>query len=69
MSYYIGVDVGTGSARAALVSENGEILSESTYATTTYRDDRDHNIFEQSTTESASLLRRGVLANKCRPQI
>lgn len=45
---------GTGSARAALVNDSGEILAESTYATTTYRDERDANIFEQSTTESES---------------
>jgi ribulose kinase len=50
--FYIGVDVGTGSARAALVSCTGEIVAESTYATTTYRDDHNHDIFEQSTTES-----------------
>ncbi|CAD6968842.1 unnamed protein product [Tilletia controversa] len=48
--YYIGVDVGTGSARAALVNTSGDILAESTYATTTYRVDTDANIFEQSTT-------------------
>lgn len=52
--YYIGVDVGTGSARAALVTCNGEIVAESTYPTTTYRDDHNHDIFEQSTTESES---------------
>jgi ribulose kinase len=50
--YYIGVDVGTGSARAALVACDGEIVAESTYPTTTYRDDHNHDIFEQSTTES-----------------
>ncbi|EFP87568.2 hypothetical protein PGTUg99_018151 [Puccinia graminis f. sp. tritici] len=49
--YYIGVDVGTGSARAALVACDGEIVAESTYPTTTYRDDHNHDIFEQSTTE------------------
>ncbi|KAI9608065.1 hypothetical protein H4Q26_005519 [Puccinia striiformis f. sp. tritici PST-130] len=49
--YYIGVDVGTGSARAALVGCDGEIVAESTYTTTTYRDDHNHDIFEQSTTE------------------
>lgn len=42
---------GTGSARAALVDIDGNILSESTYATTTYRSDNDARIFEQSTTE------------------
>ncbi|KDN49929.1 Pentulose kinase [Tilletiaria anomala UBC 951] len=49
--YYIGVDVGTGSARAALLDEDGNILGESTYATTTFRSDKDARIFEQSTTE------------------
>lgn len=49
--YYIGVDVGTGSARAALVSCDGQIVAESSYPTTTYRDDHNHDIFEQSTTE------------------
>ncbi|GAA5859802.1 hypothetical protein JCM8547_007034 [Rhodosporidiobolus lusitaniae] len=49
--YYIGVDVGTGSARAALVSSKGDVVAESTYATTTQRDDKDKNIFEQSSTQ------------------
>ncbi|PWN48723.1 Pentulose kinase [Violaceomyces palustris] len=48
-SYYIGVDVGTGSARAALVDQDGNVLSESTYNTTTYRLESDSHIFEQST--------------------
>ncbi|KAK0544139.1 hypothetical protein OC846_005617 [Tilletia horrida] len=48
--YYIGVDVGTGSARAALVNTDGDILAESTYATITYRSDVDASLFEQSTT-------------------
>ncbi|MBW0470945.1 hypothetical protein O181_010660 [Austropuccinia psidii MF-1] len=50
-TYYIGVDVGTGSARAALVASNGQIVAESSYPTTTYRDDHNSDIFEQSTTE------------------
>lgn len=50
-SYYIGVDVGTGSVRAALVSSSGDILASSTTNTTTWRDSNDHRIFEQSTTE------------------
>ena len=54
MSYYIGVDVGTGSARAALVSQSGEVVAESSYSTTTYRDEHNADIFEQSTTESTS---------------
>lgn len=45
---------GTGSARAALVSSTGDIVAESTYATTTWRDDRDKDIFEQSSDQSAS---------------
>ncbi|KAI8460712.1 hypothetical protein BY996DRAFT_4574324 [Phakopsora pachyrhizi] len=49
--YYVGVDVGTGSARVALVSCNGEIVAESSYPTTTYRDETNHDIFEQSTSE------------------
>ncbi|KAH8918811.1 Pentulose kinase [Atractiella rhizophila] len=49
--YFIGVDVGTGSARAVLVSSTGDILAESTQNTTTWRDEKDHNIFEQSTDE------------------
>ncbi|KAJ7283355.1 Pentulose kinase [Mycena rebaudengoi] len=49
MSYYIGVDVGTGSARASLVSASGKVAASSTVATATYRDSEDHRIFEQST--------------------
>jgi ribulose kinase len=48
-SYYIGVDVGTGSARASLVKQDGTVLSSSTQETITYRDPNDHRIFEQST--------------------
>lgn len=47
--YYIGVDVGTGSARASLVKQDGTVLSSSTQETITYRDPNDHRIFEQST--------------------
>ncbi|KAJ6567303.1 FGGY family of carbohydrate kinase, partial [Mycena vulgaris] len=48
-SYYLGIDVGTGSARASLVSSNGNIVASSTVETITYRDPDDHRIFEQST--------------------
>ncbi|KAK4046299.1 hypothetical protein OIV83_006173 [Microbotryomycetes sp. JL201] len=48
-AYYIGVDVGSGSARAALVSDKGDIVAESVHETLTRRDDSDSNIFEQST--------------------
>lgn len=44
---------GSGSARAALVSDKGEIVAESVHETLTRRDDRDSNIFEQSTEQSA----------------
>jgi ribulose kinase len=47
--YFVGVDVGTGSARAAIVTLDGTILAESTHATKTYRLDSDPRIFEQST--------------------
>lgn len=50
-AYYIGVDVGTGSARAALVKHDGTLVSSSTQETTTWRDPEDHRIFEQSTTD------------------
>ena len=49
-AYYIGVDVGTGSTRAALVQRDGTLIASSTYDTPTWRDEGDHRIFEQSTT-------------------
>ncbi|KAJ4472041.1 Pentulose kinase [Lentinula aciculospora] len=49
MSYYIGVDVGTGSARAVLVDDHGKTIASHTKETTTWRDHDDHRIFEQST--------------------
>lgn len=50
-NYYIGIDVGTGSARAALVKEDGTLVAEHTQDITTFRDPHDHRIFEQSTNE------------------
>ena len=47
--YYIGVDVGTGSVRAALVNESGSLMASSVQPTKTWRDEYDHRIFEQST--------------------
>ncbi|KAJ1028494.1 hypothetical protein NDA16_001660 [Ustilago loliicola] len=58
--YYIGVDVGTGSARAALVDDNGNILAESTHATQTYRLESDSRIFEQSTTDIWSQIKLAI---------
>ena len=48
-AYYMGVDVGTGSARVALVQRDGTLVASSTHDTPTWRDERDHRIFEQST--------------------
>ncbi|KAF8351030.1 FGGY family of carbohydrate kinase [Amanita rubescens] len=49
-NFYIGVDVGTGSARASLVRQDGVIVASSTENIITHRDPEDHRIFEQSTT-------------------
>ncbi|OBZ71867.1 hypothetical protein A0H81_08080 [Grifola frondosa] len=48
-SYFIGIDVGTGSVRAGLVKHDGTLVASSTEATLTFRDPDDHRIFEQST--------------------
>lgn len=53
---YIGVDVGTGSVRAALVTPSGSIVASATKDTTTFRDSSDHRIFEQSTTDIWSAI-------------
>lgn len=44
--YFIGVDVGTGSARAALVNENGKILKTSAENIQTWNPQKD--FYEQS---------------------
>lgn len=58
--YFVGVDVGTGSARAALVTTDGTILAESTYATKTFRLESDSRIFEQSTEDIWSQISSAV---------
>lgn len=55
-AYYIGIDVGTGSARAALVQRDGTLVSSSTCDTPTWKDERDHRIFEQSTTATWAAI-------------
>ncbi|KAI9507189.1 Pentulose kinase [Russula earlei] len=50
-NYYLGIDVGTGSARAALVKADGTVLASASQETRTWRDPSDHRIFEQSTTD------------------
>jgi ribulose kinase len=50
-SYYLGIDVGTGSARAALVKADGIVVASASQDTKTWRDPTDHRIFEQSTTD------------------
>lgn len=69
--YYIGVDVGTGSARAALVQEDGTLLASSTHDTPTWRDEKDHRIFEQSSAATwaaiCSAVREVVAESKIDP--
>ncbi|KAI0034386.1 Pentulose kinase [Vararia minispora EC-137] len=63
--YYIGVDVGTGSARAGLVRHDGTLVASSSRDITTWRDPQDHRIYEQSSTEiwdSIAFVVRDVLA-------
>ncbi|KZO94845.1 Pentulose kinase [Calocera viscosa TUFC12733] len=50
-AHYIGIDVGTGSARAALLDASGKLVADSTHETRTWRDSRDARIFEQSTSD------------------
>ncbi|KAF8966485.1 hypothetical protein BDZ97DRAFT_1808098 [Flammula alnicola] len=50
-SYYIGIDVGTGSVRASLVNKLGKVVAASTQETKTWRDPFDNRVFEQSTAD------------------
>ena len=61
-NYYFGIDVGTGSARAALVKGDGTVVVSSTQETITYRDPNDHRIFEQSTTNIWSSISKAIKA-------
>jgi len=62
VDYYIGIDVGTGSVRAALVKRDGTVVASSTQETMTYRDPDDHRIFEQSTTDIWSSISTSIKA-------
>ncbi|KAF4601895.1 hypothetical protein EYR40_005095 [Pleurotus pulmonarius] len=59
-SYYIGVDVGTGSTRACLVDKQGKTIASSTQDIQTFRDHADHRIFEQSTADIWSCISKVV---------
>lgn len=63
-SYYVGIDVGTGSARAAILSQNGDIVASSTHETQLWRNPLDPAIFEQSTRDTweqiTSCVRRAL---------
>jgi D-ribulokinase len=71
-SYYLGIDVGTGSARAALVTAEGAILASASQDTKTWRDPTDHRIFEQSTTDVwesiCGAVREVIARSKILPQ-
>lgn len=44
MSHYIGLDVGTGSARACLIDEKGDILGVATKDITTWHEKADYYV-------------------------
>jgi ribulose kinase len=59
-SYYLGIDVGTGSARATLVTVDGTVLASASQDTKTWRDPTDHRIFEQSSADIWQSICRAV---------
>lgn len=62
-AYYVGVDVGTGSARASLFTQHGGIVASHSQDTITWRDPQDHRIFEQSTANIWSAI--AISIRKC----
>jgi ribulose kinase len=59
-SYYIGVDVGTGSVRANLVKADRTVIASSIYEILTFRDPDDSRILEQSTTNIWSAISEAI---------
>jgi ribulose kinase len=57
-SYFVGVDVGTGSVRAALVTRNGKLLCMSSEETKTWNPNVGY--FEQSTDDIWKAVSRAV---------
>lgn len=58
----MGIDVGTGSARAALVDATGKLIASHSQDTKTWRDPADARIFEQSTADIFGAICRCVHA-------
>jgi ribulose kinase len=50
-SYFIGIDVGTGSARAGIFDPKGQLVASAVRDTRTWRSETDHRVFEQSTSD------------------
>lgn len=50
-AYFLGIDVGTGSARAGIFDEHGTLVASAMQETQTWKSETDHRIFEQSTTD------------------
>ncbi|KAG8924378.1 hypothetical protein FRC02_010468 [Tulasnella sp. 418] len=71
-SFYIGIDVGTGSARAALVASSGRVVASSTHDIKTFRSPTDAAIFEQSTdniwAQIASCIKEVIQESGISPQ-
>ena len=58
--YFVGIDVGTGSVRAALVSESGDIVAQETQPIRTWTYERDSRLFEQSSAQIWNALAQCV---------
>ncbi|KAG8886539.1 hypothetical protein FRB97_003050 [Tulasnella sp. 331] len=67
-----GIDVGTGSARAAIVSQTGEIVASSAHETKLWRNPSNPAIFEQSTSDTwaqiTSCVRKALEDAKISPE-